>query len=199
MAGGRFLNAGGVSGADHLARYQWSWSTLGTGRINGLVYARNAAAPESPDWEEMVRQMRQLRFDDPKLVEILAESLARLPGIRLDPAKVRTNIVIFDVSGTGLASGEISARLKARGVLINGISATAMRLVTHMDAGRADCERALGVIEGDTVIWFWVGPHAEYEAMLRKAGVELGKGRPLPDIIAGMRWAAGLSVAHVGF
>jgi Beta-eliminating lyase len=40
----------------------------------------------------------------------LAEGLAALPGIALDPAKVMTNIVIFDVSGAGLTSTEISAR-----------------------------------------------------------------------------------------
>ena len=38
----------------------------------------------------------------------------------IDPEEVATNIVIFDVSGTGLTSAEISARLKRRGVLING-------------------------------------------------------------------------------
>ena len=26
--------------------------------------------------------------------------------------------------------------------------------------------RALGVLEGDTVIWFWVGIHGEYEKLL---------------------------------
>jgi hypothetical protein len=28
--------------------------------------------------------------------------------------------------------------------------------------------RALGVLEGDTVVWFWVGPHDEYEALLKR-------------------------------
>jgi len=27
--------------------------------------------------------------------------------------------------------------------------------------------RALAVIEGDVVIWFWIGTHAEYERLLR--------------------------------
>ena len=27
--------------------------------------------------------------------------------------------------------------------------------------------RALGIMEGDTVIWFWVGTHDEYERLLR--------------------------------
>jgi hypothetical protein len=28
--------------------------------------------------------------------------------------------------------------------------------------------RALGLLEGDTVIWFWVGSHAEYDSILRR-------------------------------
>jgi hypothetical protein len=28
--------------------------------------------------------------------------------------------------------------------------------------------RALGLMEGDAMIWFWVGPHSEYERLLKK-------------------------------
>ena len=28
--------------------------------------------------------------------------------------------------------------------------------------------RAVGVMEGDMVLWFWVGPHDEYEKLLRQ-------------------------------
>jgi hypothetical protein len=27
--------------------------------------------------------------------------------------------------------------------------------------------RAVGILEGDDLIWFWIGPHDEYEALLR--------------------------------
>ena len=69
-----------------------------------------------------------------------------LPGIKIEPAEVATNIVIFDVSGTGLASAEISGRLKQRGVLINGINERLMRAVTHYNVDRAACEQALEAI-----------------------------------------------------
>ena len=52
----------------------------------------------------------------------LAEGLARIPGIQMDPAKVETNIVVFDIGGTGLAPAEVSARLRQRGVLMNAIN-----------------------------------------------------------------------------
>ncbi|MBI3472543.1 MAG: low specificity L-threonine aldolase [Candidatus Solibacter usitatus] len=77
---------------------------------------------------------------------LLAEALARIPGIQVDPAKVQTNIVIFDVSGTGLAPAEFSRKLKERGVLMNGISATQMRLVTHSDVDRGMAEQAAAVV-----------------------------------------------------
>ena len=28
--------------------------------------------------------------------------------------------------------------------------------------------RALGLLEGNTVTWFWIGPHAEYNALLSR-------------------------------
>jgi threonine aldolase len=56
---------------------------------------------------------------------------------------VATNIVIFDVGGTGSTSAEISARLKRRGVLINGVNELLMRAVTHYDVDRAACAEAL--------------------------------------------------------
>jgi hypothetical protein len=36
-------------------------------------------------------------------------------------------------------------------------------------SARVDLDwRAIGVLEGDTVIWFWVGPHDQYDALLRR-------------------------------
>ena len=76
----------------------------------------------------------------------LAEGFARLPGIRIDPQKVDTNIVVFDVSATGRAPAELSAELKQHGVLINAINERQMRAVTHYDITRADCARALDAL-----------------------------------------------------
>jgi threonine aldolase len=73
----------------------------------------------------------------------MAECLAGIPGIAIDPATVQSNIVIFDVSGTGMKLSEISSRLKAQGVLMNAISDVKMRAVTHYDVTRQDCEQAI--------------------------------------------------------
>lgn len=35
-------------------------------------------------------------------------------------------------------------------------------------SARVDLDwRAVGILEGDTLVWFWVGPHSQYEALLR--------------------------------
>jgi threonine aldolase len=77
---------------------------------------------------------------------LFAAGLAQIPGIRMEHSEPATNIVIFDVAATGKSSKEISEALKARGVLINGFSPTAMRAVTHYDVSSADCEAALATL-----------------------------------------------------
>jgi threonine aldolase len=73
----------------------------------------------------------------------LAEGVAELPGVKIDPERVQTNIVIFDVAATGLAADEICARLRdAHGVLASGFG-DSIRMVTHYDVSRGDIERAL--------------------------------------------------------
>lgn len=73
----------------------------------------------------------------------LAEQLNDMPNITIDPQRVQTNIVIFNIAGTGMSTAECSAQLKARGVLANGINATEMRMVTHSDVSQKQCEAAV--------------------------------------------------------
>ena len=93
-----------------------------------------------------LEQMPQRLHEDHANARLLAEGFKQIPGIDVDLATVETNIVIFDVSGTGIAAPEISARLKTRGVLINAVNPRLMRAVTHYDVDRAACETALGVM-----------------------------------------------------
>ncbi len=101
-----------------------------------LAAAGLIALEESP--ARLKRDHENARF--------LAEKLAALPGIEIDSAKIRTNIVIFDISALKIATSEFSRQLKSRGVLANGVDANRVRLVTHLDVSREDCERAAGVL-----------------------------------------------------
>jgi threonine aldolase len=76
----------------------------------------------------------------------LATQLAGLPGVVVNPDTVKTNIVFFDVSGTGWTGGAFCDALKERGVLAIAITPRDIRLVTHYDVDRGSCELAFEVI-----------------------------------------------------
>ena len=69
----------------------------------------------------------------------LAEGLAELPAVTVDPEKVDTNIVIFE---TRDAPGRAAA-LREAGVDVGALDSGRMRAVTHLDVDRAGIERAL--------------------------------------------------------
>ena len=101
-----------------------------------LAAAGLIALEESP--KLLARDHENARF--------LAEGLSRTTGIAIDPKKVVTNIVIFDVSGTGKAAAEVSAALAKRKILANPTEKFLIRMVTHCDVDREACERALQVV-----------------------------------------------------
>ncbi len=73
----------------------------------------------------------------------LATELERIPGIAVDANKVQTNIVIFDVRGTGRTAAELCAELARHGILAGPTDQYAVRMVTHCDVDRASIDRAL--------------------------------------------------------
>lgn len=87
--------------------------------------------------------------EDHANARFLAGELAKLSELRLHPERVQTNIVVFDVSATGLSSTEFIARLKPYGVLMSEASTQReVRAVTHFDVSREDCaQAALAVAE----------------------------------------------------
>ena len=84
--------------------------------------------------------------EDHANAQLLAKGLAEIQRIKVDPERVQTNIVVFDIKDCGHTTVEFSAKLKERGVLANAISAREMRLVTHKDVSADDCKEALGAI-----------------------------------------------------
>ncbi|HXQ25529.1 MAG TPA: GntG family PLP-dependent aldolase [Candidatus Acidoferrales bacterium] len=76
----------------------------------------------------------------------LAAGLARIPGVSIDPKKVVTNILIFDVHGTGRTAADICAELAKKNVLCSPTGKFTIRMVTHYDVDRAAIDRALSII-----------------------------------------------------
>ncbi len=85
---------------------------------------------------------QRLRIDHEN-AQFLARGLAGVRGIKIDATKVVTNILICDISGTGIASAEFSRRLAEKDVLCGTVNKELVRFVTHMDVDRARCERAV--------------------------------------------------------
>jgi threonine aldolase len=71
---------------------------------------------------------------------LLAEAVAACDGVEIDLGSVQTNIVIFTLSGEGDAPALV-ARLKAEGVAASAIGPHTVRLVTHSQVSRAECEQ----------------------------------------------------------
>ena len=76
----------------------------------------------------------------------LADALAEMPGIAIDPTAVETNIVFFDIAGTGSDAAAFLAALRADGVMALNLGPTRVRMVTHQDLDRADIERAVAAV-----------------------------------------------------
>lgn len=72
----------------------------------------------------------------------LAEGIAAIDGFSIDPATVRTNIVIFDVFKSGKSATEICSALRDRGILAIGFG-TSIRMVTHCDISRSDIDATI--------------------------------------------------------
>ena len=72
----------------------------------------------------------------------LASGLASIPGVSVRP--VQTNIVIFELDA--MTSSELSASLKTRGILANGVGPRAVRMVTHFDVTADQCAEAIDAV-----------------------------------------------------
>ena len=80
--------------------------------------------------------------DDHENAALLAEGIAQILGVRLDPAP-ETNIVYFDVAQTGLLAAEAQERLLAFGVRASAPGKTRLRFVTHLDISRPQIYEAI--------------------------------------------------------
>jgi len=104
----------------------------------GLRQAGVLAAAGIVALETMVDRLA----DDHAHARILGEALRAVPGASVRP--VATNIAIAILEGR--SAPEAVAALASRGVRATAMDARTLRLVTHHDVSRADCERAAGLV-----------------------------------------------------
>jgi len=105
----------------------------------GMRQAGIIAAPGIIAIEKMVDRLRE----DHENAKYLANGLAKLNGVSLDPSSVETNIVIFEVNIPGVDSERIASMLAEKGVQTLSIDNNRMRAVTHRGIERGDIQYAM--------------------------------------------------------
>ena len=168
MDGARLMNAvvaSGVPAAQHADGYDTAWVdfTKGLGAGVGACMAASAELIEEAwrykqMWGGSMRQAGSIAAaglyaldnnverlaEDHENARALADGLAQIAGVEIDPETVETNIVIFRVPD---AAGLI--RTLAGEVELSGpVNGDRVRAVTHMDVDRAGIDAALQKIAG---------------------------------------------------
>jgi threonine aldolase len=126
-----------VGSAKHVERARIFRKALGGGmRQAGVIAAAGLIALE---------EMPPRLHEDHENALMLAGAVAGCDVAEIELDMVQTNIVIFRLKEGDAA--EVVAGLKREGVLCSAIGPQTLRLVTHFDVSRSDCERAAKVIE----------------------------------------------------
>ena len=170
MDGARLMNASvasGVSAANYAATVDSLWLDLSKGLgcpVGAVLAGTQEFISEAWRWKHRLGgAMRQagilaaagswaLKHNVARLAEDhenameLGRRLSEIPGIELDPSMVETNLVFFDVSGTGRSARDLSMKLKQKGIWIGAVSERKMRAVTHLDVNQNEIHEALEIL-----------------------------------------------------
>jgi threonine aldolase len=165
MDGARLLNAvvaSGVSAADYAATVDTVWIDLSKGLgcpVGGVIAGSEDFIDKAWPWKQRLGgSMRQSGIlaaaglyaldHNVERLEVdhlnaknLANRLAQIPGIKIDPSTVETNILIINVAKLKVSASEISEQLLLNGVRIGAMGPDSMRAVTHLDVDEAGINR----------------------------------------------------------
>jgi threonine aldolase len=84
--------------------------------------------------------------EDHRNAQVIAQAIADTPGLRLDPAKVETNLIWVETGPEVGSAPEVVSKLRDRGILVHGAGPHTFRACTHLDVSAAQAERAAEVI-----------------------------------------------------
>jgi threonine aldolase len=165
LDGARLLNAvvsSGVAASDYARGFDTAWIdfTKGLGAPVGAVLAASSELIEEAwRWKQMLGgALRQSGIvaagclyalehnverlaEDHENAKALAMGLSQLPGVRIDPASVDTNIVIFAVDDAAALVSRLADRVD-----VLAIDAHRVRAVTHLEVTSADIQTAIEAI-----------------------------------------------------
>ena len=84
--------------------------------------------------------------EDHANARLIAERLAASKRIVIDLAAAQTNILVFALAADAPDAATVVARARERGVLLFAFGPRTLRVVTHLDVTRAQCERAAEIL-----------------------------------------------------
>jgi threonine aldolase len=117
--------------------HRWRKAVGGSMRQCGVIAAAGIVA-----LEEMIDRLEE----DHVNARRLAEGLAGLPGIAIDPETVRTDIVIFGATSDRMSPTQLAGALLERGIQVGAIGPTQVRAVTHYGITAEDIETTIVAI-----------------------------------------------------
>jgi threonine aldolase len=84
--------------------------------------------------------------EDHQNAALIARRLCQSPRVILDVHAVHTNIIVFNITADAPDAPAIVARARDRGVLVIAFGPRTIRLVTHLDVSRSQCEQAADIL-----------------------------------------------------
>jgi threonine aldolase len=84
--------------------------------------------------------------EDHRNAQVLAQAIADTPGLSLNPPRVETNLVWFEVDPALGSAKEIAARLQEKGILVSSMGVRVLRACTHLDVSAEKCLRTAETI-----------------------------------------------------
>ena len=107
----------------------------------GMRQAGVLAAAGIVALDEMVERLA----DDHANARKLAEGIAEMPGIAIDPGQIHTNIVYFGIDRGDMTVEELVNRLDDNGARLLPVGPGRIRAVTHYHISSDDIDYVLGV------------------------------------------------------
>jgi threonine aldolase len=84
--------------------------------------------------------------EDHANARLIGERVAAVDGVRVDLARLETNILVFRLEAPAPDAATVVDRARNAGVLVMAFGPRTVRAVTHLDVSRADCEHAADVL-----------------------------------------------------
>ena len=106
----------------------------GAMRQAGIIAAAGIVA-----LEEMVERLAEDHIN----AKNLAEGISQIDGLSIEPEKVKTNIIYFDLTDSSMTDEQFLRGLEKKGIRLLGLGPAHFRMVTHYGISSSDIDRTL--------------------------------------------------------